>query len=247
MLQLRFLRGPQSGEPLRITKSRFSFGRANTSDCVLNHRTVSREHFYIEHNAGKYFVVDQGSNNGTLVNGVKVSWVELKQGDQIQAGPFSFTVELAAADTGAGPAPTAGSMSVGEQDSVELRSSALLSIYPREYLKGIEHFNAGRYFEAHEIWEEIWMRSSGDSKLFYQMLIQAAVGFHHYFRGNVRGARGMYTGVTAKLPKLPTEFMGLDVTEFGRRFKTFFAELMAQDADVVQPADKSIPRIELLR
>src|SRR5204862_3147329 len=96
-------------------------------------------------------------------------------------------------------------------------SETFSGAYPREYLQGIEDFNAGRYFDAHEIWEEIWLRSSGDTKLFYQMLIQAAVGLHHYERGNARGARGMNTNVTDKLGRLPSAYMSLDLVEFARQ------------------------------
>src|SRR5262249_23418987 len=75
--------------------------------------------------------------------------------------------------------------------------------YPREYLEGITHFNAGRYYEAHEVWEAIWLRASGEEKRFYQMLIQAAVGLHHYDRGNLRGARSLYERTCDKLQQLP--------------------------------------------
>ncbi|HEY6329060.1 MAG TPA: DUF309 domain-containing protein, partial [Blastocatellia bacterium] len=57
--------------------------------------------------------------------------------------------------------------------------------YPRQYSDGIIHFNSRRYYEAHEVWEEVWLESTGTEKLFYQMLIQSAVGLHHYERGNV--------------------------------------------------------------
>src|ERR1044072_8002816 len=98
--------------------------------------------------------------------------------------------------------------------------------YAREYIEGIEHFNARRYFEAHEIWEEIWLRSAGDTKLFYQMLIQAAVGLHHYERGNTRGGRGMHNRVVEKLQLLTSFYMSLDMADFSEQFRNFFAVLI---------------------
>ena len=47
------------------------------------------------------------------------------------------------------------------------------------FLKGIEEFNRRFFFEAHDLWEEVWVETVGDHRLFYQGLIQTAVGFYH--------------------------------------------------------------------
>lgn len=39
-------------------------------------------------------------------------------------------------------------------------------------------FNAGRHFEAHEVWEEAWRGESGATRLLLQGLIQIAAGYH---------------------------------------------------------------------
>lgn len=119
-------------------------------------------------------------------------------------------------------------------------------IYPREYIEGIEHFNARRYFEAHEVWEEIWLRSAGDTKLFYQMLIQAAVGLHHYERGNARGGRGMHRRVVEKLQLLPSFYMSLDLAAFSEQFRSFFADLIENNIEAAPQAGRPRPCICLL-
>lgn len=81
------------------------------------------------------------------------------------------------------------------------------------YEQGIELFNEGRFFECHEAWEEIWKRSDGAEKLFYQGLIQAAVAILHAQRGNLEGARSLYEKASAKLAPIPHEHMGLAVGE----------------------------------
>src|SRR6185369_5032149 len=236
--------GPRTGERVTLEKDRVTFGRSKTCDCVLTHPTVSREHFYVERNNGKLFFVDQGGENGTYVNGELVSWVELKGRDKIRAGPFTMIFEEADAPTGATEAQAAG---VSQTASRELAfDSSAIETYPREYLQGIEDFNAGRYFDAHEIWEEVWLRSSGDTKLFYQMLIQAAVGLHHYERGNARGARGMHANVIEKLGRLPSVFMSLDLADFSRQFKVALAELIDNNNEAATVDDRHRPRIELL-
>jgi len=82
---------------------------------------------------------------------------------------------------------------------------------PDFYEQGIDLFNEGRFFECHEAWEEIWKRSDGEAKLFYQGLIQAAVAILHAQRGNLQGARSLYAKASAKLDPLPPEHMGIAV------------------------------------
>ena len=54
--------------------------------------------------------------------------------------------------------------------------------------RGIELFNAGRYWDAHEAWEEAWMPDRrGPDSGFYKGLIQVAAGCLHYTRHNRRG------------------------------------------------------------
>jgi pSer/pThr/pTyr-binding forkhead associated (FHA) protein len=244
MASIRLESGPRSGERVRLDKDKVTFGRAKGSDCVLSHPTVSRDHFMVEHNNGKLFLVDKGSENGTLANGERVSWIELKDGDRIQAGPFIMVLEASEEQ------PSRTQEEKQHAPSTTAEQSAFVTdpsgIYPSHYLEGIEHFNAGRYFDAHEVWEEIWLRSSGDTKLFYQMLIQAAVGLHHYERGNARGARGMYANVMDKLDRLPRFIMSIDLNDFARQFKAFCDELISNNDETAPPPDRPRPRIRFL-
>jgi uncharacterized protein len=54
--------------------------------------------------------------------------------------------------------------------------------------QGILLFNSGKYYEAHEVWEDLWRLTSGPLKVCYQGLIQAAVGMHHLSNLNETGA-----------------------------------------------------------
>jgi predicted metal-dependent hydrolase len=248
MAFLRFDSGPRTGERVPLDKNKVIFGRAKTSDCIMSHPTVSREHFVVERNNGKIFLVDRGSENGTHANGERVSsWVELNDGDKIQAGPFTLIFEVSNQGE---QLPIDGSQQLSDSDAMSEAQQSFETtqsdLYPGQYLQGIEHFNAGRYFDAHEVWEEIWLRSGGETKIFYQMLIQTAVSLHHYERGNARGARGMYTNVIEKLGRLPTAMMSLDLIDFSRQFKNFFADLVERSIDATPPADRSRPQIRLL-
>lgn len=92
---------------------------------------------------------------------------------------------------------------------------------PDFYEQGIDLFNEGRFFECHEAWEQIWKRSDGELKLFYQGLIQAAVAILHAQRGNLEGARSLYEKASAKLAPIPHEHMGLAIGDLRIELRRF--------------------------
>ncbi len=70
----------------------------------------------------------------------------------------------------------------------------------RALAEGCRHFHAGRYFEAHEVWEDAWRAERGDVRLLLQGLIQVAAGFH---KGLVQGRpAGMVRLLAAGLARL---------------------------------------------
>jgi predicted metal-dependent hydrolase len=102
--------------------------------------------------------------------------------------------------------------------------------------EGIELFNEGKFFECHEAWEEVWKRSTGDEKLFFQGIIQAAVAILHAQRGNLMGASSLYAKASAKLDHLPPEHMGLALGELREALKDFFA--VALEGGTIPPPPK---------
>ena len=106
--------------------------------------------------------------------------------------------------------------------------------HPDFYEQGIDLFNEGRFFECHEAWEEIWKRSDGDLKLYYQGLIQAAVAILHAQRGNLEGARSLYEKASAKLEKIPREHMGLAVGELRVELREFIEMAIRADGKALR-------------
>ena len=56
------------------------------------------------------------------------------------------------------------------------------------FVKGVAHFNAGAFFAAHEVWEDLWHDCHDATRSFYQGLIQVAVCLHHFRNRNTRCA-----------------------------------------------------------
>lgn len=79
--------------------------------------------------------------------------------------------------------------------------------------KGIEYFNTGYYFEAHDTFEEIWMDERGEDVRFYQGLVQLATGFYHLRMDNLKGAESQLNKGVVKLEKYKPEYRKLELTE----------------------------------
>lgn len=115
------------------------------------------------------------------------------------------------------------------------------------YLQGIEHFNACDFFEAHEVWEELWTDYRGPLRKFFQGLIQSAVALHHFGNGNLRGARKVYGTSRAYLADYPASLLGLDLQQFLAAFDRCFAPLIEQPDAMrgIEIDPEQIPEIHL--
>jgi pSer/pThr/pTyr-binding forkhead associated (FHA) protein len=75
---------------LRLPVNRI--GRKSENDLAFpEEKTISGRHCEIYQEGKDWFIKDQGSTNGVLVNGKKVESTALKEGDQIKLGNKIFT------------------------------------------------------------------------------------------------------------------------------------------------------------
>ena len=82
--------GDWLGQEFAVQTSELVIGRADDSDIVLNHRSVSARHAMLMTRHGRSRLLDLGSSNGTLVNGETYADVELQSGDRVQLGHTTF-------------------------------------------------------------------------------------------------------------------------------------------------------------
>jgi len=78
--------------------------------------------------------------------------------------------------------------------------------------RGIEEFNRGNFFEAHELWEEAWNEVVGEEKRFYQGLVQIAAGYHKLSLAQYSGARKLLERGRQTLSDFPSDYVGVDLT-----------------------------------
>jgi uncharacterized protein len=119
--------------------------------------------------------------------------------------------------------------------------------YDPLYLQGIEYFNECEFFEAHEVWEELWTEYRGELRRFYQGLIQAAVALHHFGNGNIRGAKKVYLSSTVYLEDYLPSCEGIDLEQFLAQFKECFADVLASEDEFpqIEIVPDLIPEIHL--
>ncbi|HEX7528574.1 MAG TPA: DUF309 domain-containing protein [Thermoanaerobaculia bacterium] len=79
------------------------------------------------------------------------------------------------------------------------------------FVKGLEEFRAGRFFEAHEEWELLWKDSSGDDRVFLQGLIQVAAARLHLGRGNPASAARLLALAKEKLDRFEGDQAGIRI------------------------------------
>jgi hypothetical protein len=119
--------------------------------------------------------------------------------------------------------------------------------YDPRYLAGVLLFNAQDYFEAHEVWEDLWAESHGDERRFYQGLIQAAVGLCHFGNGNLGGAAKLYRSAHDYMERCGSPFLGLDTADFWAQMERCFRPVLGPEPPdpAARPNPALLLRIEL--
>jgi uncharacterized protein len=119
--------------------------------------------------------------------------------------------------------------------------------YDPRYLEGIELFNVCDFFEAHEVWEELWADYRGPSRKFYQGLIQVAVCLHHFGNGNTRGAKKLYLTSLGYLQEYRPFHLGLDLEKLFHEFEACLKPVMesTEEFPKIDIVPDLIPEIHL--
>jgi hypothetical protein len=96
------------------------------------------------------------------------------------------------------------------ENRLELEDFDSLSLEENHRL-GIAHFDAGRFFPAHEAWETAWKQARDtDDAEFYKGLSQLGAGYVHLFRGNAHGAMTLLRRAASRIGRYPAGHRGID-------------------------------------
>jgi predicted metal-dependent hydrolase len=122
----------------------------------------------------------------------------------------------------------------------------------RDYLYGIDLFNHGFYWEAHEAWEGLWVACGrrGATATYLQALINLAAAGFKARSGSVRGMRAnaetavrLFKSLRRQFKSESARYMGLDV-----RALADYAGTISKSQQTAKTAlgDKTLPGFDLV-
>ena len=79
------------------------------------------------------------------------------------------------------------------------------------FADGLGHARAGRYFEAHEAFEDAWRAADTDERDFFQGLVHVVVAWHQQERGNLVGCERQLAKAERRLTRYAPAHRGVDV------------------------------------
>jgi len=106
-LELLAVRGPNAGHRFAVPDVSITVGRTPDNDIVVDSARASRRHAELHFEDDRLVVTDQGSSNGTYVNGERIERHVLAVGDDLGIGDEGFAV-VRAGEPAPGPRVLAG-------------------------------------------------------------------------------------------------------------------------------------------
>ncbi len=113
----------------------------------------------------------------------------------------------------------------------------------RLLLHGVAAFNAGHFFEAHEIWEALWNETVGEEKRFVQGLVQLAAGYLKLSSAQYPGALKLLTRACQTLQTYPPIYAGLQISRLSGASLTVVRQLETgrTGTDIQPPRIQTVP------
>jgi hypothetical protein len=126
---------------------------------------------------------------------------------------------------------------------------------------GIDLFNRARFFDAHEVLEQVWRFLPGDRpsarhlrrhihRLHVQGMVQLAVAFHHQSTGNIVGARSVLEralrnleGANPSCPDLDLDRLRLELADWRLYLDDSAGPRKLDGQDVGHRAAPALPNI----
>lgn len=109
-----------------------------------------------------------------------------------------------------------------------------------ELAEGLRCYRSQEFFEAHEYWEIVWLRSQEPEKTFLQALIQITAAFHHLQRKNPVGATSLLQAALRRLDSYPAAFAGIEVAALRQEVSLWLRALAEQQ----QTSTLAFPQIQ---
>ena len=102
----------------------------------------------------------------------------------------------------------------------------------RLFFEGLQAYEEKDFFEAHELWEELWSNYYLADRALIQGLIQLAVSFVHLGNGNLNGAKSLLKKSADKFSSFSGIHRGINIDDLKQQIveiKNEFEKLMTVD------------------
>jgi len=113
------------------------------------------------------------------------------------------------------------------------------------FYRGLEEFNRERFFEAHEVLEDLWHEYREADRIFIQGLIQIAAAFYHVQSENIKGAMSQFRKGREKLTHFLPEYRDVSVARLLEDVRENVEKI--QLATVLIPDTITYPKIHFTR
>jgi uncharacterized protein len=107
-------------------------------------------------------------------------------------------------------------------------------------IRGMDLFNAGEYWLAHEELEEAWKEENGAVRELYRAILQTAVVYFHITRDNYNGVLKVYGRVQKWIQPWPEVCRGIQIGQLRRDLDTVIEEVKRLGPDRLAEFDQSL-------
>jgi predicted metal-dependent hydrolase len=107
-------------------------------------------------------------------------------------------------------------------------------------IRGLEQFNHGQYFEAHEYLEAAWNEDESLGRDLYRAVLQVAVAYYHILHGNYKGAAKVFLRLRQWIDPLPDTCRGVQVARLRDEARHAYQELKALGPERISEFDRSL-------
>ena len=108
--------------------------------------------------------------------------------------------------------------------------------------RGLDEFNRGEYFKAHDSLELAWMADHTAGRDLYRAILQVAVAYYQIERGNYNGAAKMFLRMRKWLAPLPDTCRGINIHKLRMDVEAVHTELTELGPEGIEGFD-----LELLK
>ncbi len=112
-----------------------------------------------------------------------------------------------------------------------------LSYYAK---RGLEEFNRGKYFKAHDSLEKAWIEDESPGRELYRAILQVAVAYYQVQKGNYNGAAKMFLRLRQWIDPLPDFCRGVNVVQLRKEERAVHKALLNLGPERIEEFDQSL-------